>query len=141
MVQEFREFISRGNVVDLAIAVVIGAAFGRIVSSLVEDIIMPPIGLLLEGVDFSQLFINLSGTSYDSLAAAQAAGAPTINYGLFLNNVASFFIISLVVFIVLKQFNRFKQTPPEPPSEPKLTTSEKLLMEIRDSLRDADRRR
>jgi large conductance mechanosensitive channel len=121
MLKEFRDFINRGNVVDLAIAVIIGAAFGAIVTSLVNDIVMPPIGLALGGVDFSDLFINLSGTSYTSLAEAQAAGAPTINYGVFLNTVINFLIIALVVFLLVRQINRFKKAeaaaPPPEPSE------------------------
>jgi large conductance mechanosensitive channel len=134
MLKEFRDFINRGNVVDLAIAVIIGAAFGAIVTSLVNDIVMPPIGLALGGVDFSDLFINLSGTSYTSLAEAQAAGAPTINYGVFLNTVINFLIIALVVFLLVRQINRFKKAeaaapPPEPSEEVK------LLTEIRDLLK------
>jgi large conductance mechanosensitive channel len=109
MIKEFREFILRGNVLDLAIAVIIGGAFGKIITSFVNDIIMPPIGLLLGGVDFSNLFINLSGQAYDSLAAAQEAGAPTINYGLFLNTVIDFIIIALVIFFVIKAANRMKK--------------------------------
>ena len=108
MLREFREFIQKGNVLDLAIAVVIGAAFGKIITSFVEDILMPPIGLLLGRVDFSDLFINLSGTAYQSLAEAKAAGAPTINYGVFLNTLINFLIIAFAIFIVVKQANRFK---------------------------------
>lgn len=103
--QEFKKFIARGNVMDLAIAVIIGAAFGQIVNSLVKDIVMPPIGLLLGKVDFSSLYINLSGKPYSSLASAQRAGAATINYGTFINTVINFLIISLVIFFVVKLLN------------------------------------
>lgn len=118
MLQEFKKFIMRGNVIDLAVAVIIGAAFNSIVQSLVNDVIMPPIGLLLGGVDFSNLFINLSGESYESLAAAQEAGAPTINYGLFINNVISFVIVAFVVFLIVRQLNKLtaKKEEPKPPS-------------------------
>lgn len=112
---EFKKFLARGNVIDLAVAVIIGAAFGQIVNSLVKDVIMPPIGLLLGKVDFSNLFINLSGHTYDSLDEAQKAGAPTINYGLFLNNVINFLIIAFVIFLVVKAVNR---TPFKKPAVP-----------------------
>ena len=110
MLKEFKDFISRGNVIDLATAVVIGAAFGKIVDSLVKDIIMPPIGLLLGKVDFSNLFINLGPTRFDKLAEAQAAGAPTINYGLFINQIITFLIVAFAVFLLIKQTNRFRRT-------------------------------
>jgi large conductance mechanosensitive channel len=110
--KEFKEFIMRGNVVDLAVAVVIGAAFGRIVTSFVEDILMPPIGLLLGNVDFSNLFINLSGKDYDSIAAAKAAGAATLNYGIFINNIINFLIIAFAVFLIIRQINRMKGPAP-----------------------------
>lgn len=112
MIKEFKEFIMRGNVLDLAIGIIIGAAFGSIVSSFVADILMPPIGLLLGGVDFSNLFWSLDGQEYASLAAAQEVGAPTINYGLFLNNVIDFLIVALAVFFVVKAVNRLR--PPAP---------------------------
>lgn len=112
MYREFKDFIMRGNVADLAVAVVIGAAFGKIVTSFVEDILMPPIGLLLGGVDFSNLFINLSSKDYPSIAAAKAAGAATWNYGLFLNSVLNFLIIAFAIFIVIKQINRFQKPAP-----------------------------
>jgi large conductance mechanosensitive channel len=112
MVREFREFIMRGNVVDLAIGVVIGAAFGKIVTSFVEDILMPPIGLLLGGVDFSNLFINLSGKDYPSIAAAKAAGAATWNYGIFFNNILNFLIIAFAIFLLIKQINRMQKPAP-----------------------------
>lgn len=113
MLKEFREFAMRGNVVDLAIGVVIGAAFGKVVSSLVSDIIMPPLGVLLGSVDFSNIFINLSGGHYASLAAAKAAGAATINIGLFVNAVIDFLIIAFAIFIVMRQINRLARKPPE----------------------------
>src|SRR5882724_7681196 len=103
MLKEFKQFIARGNVMDLAVAVIMGGAFGAIVTSMVNDILMPPVGLLLGKVDFASLFINLSGTSYATLKEAKAAGAATINYGLFLNTIVNFVIISLVVFMVVKQ--------------------------------------
>ena len=116
MLKEFREFVMRGNVVDLAIAVVIGAAFGKIVTSFVEDILMPPIGLALGNVDFSNLFLNLSGRNYPSVAAAKAAGAATLNYGIFLNQIINFLIIAFAIFLLIKQINRFhKPTPASAP--------------------------
>lgn len=111
VLKEFRDFVARGNVVDLAVGVIIGAAFGKIVTSLVSDIIMPPIGLILGQVDFSGLYLNLSEKKYETLAAAKAAGAPTINYGLFLNNVIDFAIVAFVIFILIKQINRFVKKP------------------------------
>jgi len=114
MLKEFKEFIMRGNVLDLAVAVVIGAAFGKIIASFVEDILMPPIGLALGGVDFSSLFINLSGKAYPSVAAAKAAGAPTLNYGIFLNTIINFLIIAVAIFLLLKQINRLQKPAPAP---------------------------
>jgi large conductance mechanosensitive channel len=111
MLKEFREFALKGNVVDLAIAVIIGAAFGAIVSSLVNDIIMPPIGLALGGVNFNDLFVSLNGTTYPSLAVAKAAGAPTINYGIFLNTIIDFIIITFVLFLVVRSINSMKKVP------------------------------
>ncbi len=134
MLKEFREFAMKGNVLDMAIGVIIGGAFGKIVSSLVSDVLMPPIGLLMGKVDFTSLFLNLSGTPQPSLAAAKAAGAPTVNYGVFLQTVFDFIIIAFVIFMLVKQVNRFKkETPPSPPPGP--TNEEKLLMEIRDALK------
>jgi large conductance mechanosensitive channel len=112
MFKEFADFIKRGNVLDLAVAVIIGAAFGKIVTSFVNDIIMPPIGLLLGGVDFNELYINLSGGSYPSLAAAKEAGAATINYGTFINNVIDFLIVAFVIFLIVRQVNRMKKPAP-----------------------------
>ena len=111
MFKEFKEFIMRGNVLDLAVAVIIGAAFGRIVSSFVSDIIMPPIGVVTGKVDFSNLFIDLSGHGYPSIAAAKAAGAATINYGVFLNTIVDFLIVAAAIFLVVRQANKFKAKP------------------------------
>jgi large conductance mechanosensitive channel len=116
MLKEFKEFIARGNVVDLAVAVVIGAAFGRIITSLVEGVIMPPIGLLLGKVDFSNLFIDISGQRPVSLADAQLRGLPVIAYGRFLNDVVTFLIIAFVVFLIVKAVNRLRAEPPPPPN-------------------------
>ena len=116
MLKEFREFVVKGNVIDLAVGIIIGIAFGAIVTSLVNDIIMPPIGLLLGKINFSDLFINLSGTAYTSLKAAKDAGAATINYGVFLNAVINFIIVAFVVFLLVKQVNRMKKEPA--PAEP-----------------------
>ena len=114
MLKEFRDFVTRGNVVDLAVGVIIGAAFGKIVSSLVTDIIMPPVGLLLNGVDFSNLFISLNGQAYATLADAQKAGAPTLNYGNFINNTIDFLIVALVIFLMIRFINRLKRPAPAP---------------------------
>ena len=122
MLQEFKEFTMRGNVLDMAIGVIICAAFGKIITSFVNDILMPPIGLLLGGVDFSNLFVNLSGQPYGSLEEAQAAGAATINYGLFLNTVLDFIIVAFVIFLLIRQVNRLKREPEALPAEP--TTKE-----------------
>lgn len=112
MLNEFRAFIARGNVLDLAVAVVIGAAFGRIVTSMVNDLLMPPIGLALGNADFSDLFVALNGMTYVSLAEAEAAGAPTINYGRFLNTVIEFLIVAFAIFLLIRQVNRFKAPAP-----------------------------
>src|ERR1700689_2182161 len=106
MLKEFRDFAARGNVIDLAVGVIIGAAFGKIVTSLVADVIMPPIGLAMGHVDFSNLFLNLGATHYDTLAAARAAGAPTINYGLFINTIIDFAIVAFVIFLLVRQINK-----------------------------------
>lgn len=118
MFKEFKEFAMRGNVIDLAVGVIIGAAFGKIVSSLVQDVIMPPIGLVLKGVDFSNLFITLKGPHLDHLAEAQKAGAVTVNYGVFLNNVIDFLIVAFCVFLLVQQVNRWtkKPQPAAPPT-------------------------
>src|SRR5690242_15136807 len=111
MLKEFKAFAARGNVVDLAVGVIIGAAFGKIVSSLVSDIVMPPIGLLIGRVDFKNLFVSLNGETYASLADAQQAAAPTINYGIFLNTVLEFLIVAFAIFLLVRQINRLS-TPP-----------------------------
>ena len=116
MLREFKEFIARGNVIDLAVAVIIGAAFGKIVTSLVDGVIMPPIGLLLGNVDFANLFIDLSGRAPASLAQAKEAGVPVIAYGQFLNDIVSFLIIAFVVFLLVKAINRLRAEPPPPPN-------------------------
>jgi large conductance mechanosensitive channel len=108
MLKEFREFAARGNVIDLAVGIIIGAAFGKIVTSAVNDLIMPPIGMLLGSVDFSNLFIALDGGTYQSVATAKEAGAPTVNYGLFLNTCLEFLIVAFAVFLLVKQVNRLK---------------------------------
>jgi large conductance mechanosensitive channel len=112
MFKEFKEFAMRGNVVDMAVGIIIGAAFGRIITSLVGDIIMPPIGVVLGKVDFANLFLNLSGKPYDTLAAAKAAGAATINYGVFLNTVIDFLIVAFVIFLMVRQINRWGKPAP-----------------------------
>ena len=111
MFKEFKEFAMRGNVLDLAVGIVIGAAFGQIVTSFVHDILMPPIGKLLGHADFANLFVSLSGVHYDTVAAAKAAGAATINYGVFLNTVLDFLIVALVIFLLVRQVNRWKPAP------------------------------
>ena len=135
MWKEFREFALKGNALDLAVGVIIGAAFGKIVTSLVDDVLVPVIGLALGRVDFSNLFVPLNGQHYDSLSAARNAGAATLNYGLFVNSVINFLIIAFSIFIVVKQLNRFKTeaAAPTPPPEP--SKEEKLLTQIRDLLK------
>lgn len=137
MLDEFKKFIMRGNVIDLAIGVIIGAAFGKIVDSLVKDVIMPPIGVLLSGIDFSSLYFNLTKTAYPNLAEAQKAGAATINYGVFINACIQFAIVGLAVFLLIKLVNKAMErgkseaaaAPPAPPRQ------EVLLQEIRDLLK------
>ncbi len=119
MLKEFKEFIMRGNVLDMAVGIIIGVAFGKIITSLVDDILMPPVGLLLGKVDFTNLFINLSAKDYSTtLAAAKAAGAPTINYGVFINTVLNFIIIAFVIFLVIRQVNRAKREAEQPAAPP-----------------------
>jgi len=122
MLKEFKEFIMRGNVLDMAIGIIIGGAFGKIITSLVNDILMPPIGVLLGNVDFASLFINLSGKPYASLADAKAAGAATINYGLFLNTVIDFVIVAFVIFLLIRAVNRMRREQEAAPAAP--TTKE-----------------
>ena len=114
MLKEFKAFVMRGNVLDMAVGIIIGAAFGRIITSLVADMIMPPIGLLLGKVDFSTLFLNISGKPYATLADAKAAGAATINYGLFINSIIDFLIVALVIFLIVRQVNRWSKPEPAP---------------------------
>jgi large conductance mechanosensitive channel len=114
MLKEFKEFVARGNVIDLAVGIIIGAAFGKIVTSFVTDVLMPPIGLLLGKVDFSNLFVILSGDKYKSLAEAKAAGVPTIAYGLFINTVIDFLIVAFVIFLMVRQINRWKRPAAAP---------------------------
>jgi large conductance mechanosensitive channel len=136
MLKEFREFIARGNVMDLAVGVIIGAAFGKIVTSLVDDIIMPPIGKLLGNVDFTNLFISLSGGSYRTLSEAKAAGVATINYGVFLNTVIQFLIVAFVIFLIIRTVNRLRRKKEGPAeAEPAPSKEEALLAEIRDILK------
>ena len=134
MWNDFRRFISRGNVVDMAVGIVIGAAFTGIVNSLVKDVLTPPIGWIMGGLDFSNYFLNLSGGAYDSLAAAEAAGAATINYGRFINAVLNFLIVAAALFVVVRQMNRFYSKEEAKPVQ--RTHQEALLEEIRDLLRD-----
>jgi len=118
MLKEFKEFVMRGNVLDMAIGIIIGASFGKIVSSLVNDVLMPPLGLILGNVDFSNLFINMSGKSYASVAEAKAAGAATLNYGLFLNTVVDFMIVAFAIFLLVRQVNRLRSARPPAPAGP-----------------------
>ena len=133
MLKEFREFVMKGNVLDLAIGVIIGGAFGKIIDSLVNDIIMPPIGMALGKVDFANLYLNLSGGVYPSLAEAKKAGAVVIAYGAFINAVISFLIVAIVLFLIIRTANRLRRPPAPPPAA--LTGEEKLLIEIRDLLK------
>jgi large conductance mechanosensitive channel len=138
IIKEFKEFALKGNVMDMAVGIIIGGAFGTIVKSLVDDVLMPPIGMLSGGVDFSDLFVNLSNIKYDSLTAAKEAGAPVIAYGLFINNVIAFLIVAFAVFLLVKGMNTLRRQmeaapPPAAPAEPPADV--KLLAEIRDLLK------
>lgn len=136
MLKEFKEFAMRGNVVDMAVGIIIGAAFGKIVSSLVNDVIMPPVGKLMGNVDFSNLFINLGGGDYASLDAAKKAGAATLNYGVFLNTVLDFIIVAFAIFVMIKAINAAKRKEEaKPAAPPPPSGEEKLLAEIRDLLK------
>jgi len=119
IISEFKEFAMKGNVLDMAVGIIIGAAFGGIVSSLVKDVIMPPIGMIMGGINFADMFVALDGKSYATLAAAQAAAAPTINYGLFINSIINFIIVALAIFLLIRQVNAAKKkpAPPEPNSK------------------------
>ncbi|MEL6277989.1 MAG: large conductance mechanosensitive channel protein MscL [Pseudomonadota bacterium] len=135
MMQEFKDFAVKGNVVDMGVGIVIGAAFTSIVTSFVKDVVNPIIGVITGGVDFSNLFINLSGGEYESLKAAQDAGAATINYGLFINAIISFMIVAWILFLVIKAVNELKKKEEEAPAAPPAPSAEeKLLTEIRDLL-------
>jgi len=134
--KEFKDFAMRGNVVDLAVGVVIGAAFGKIVNSLVQDVIMPMVGAMLGGVDFKQFYINLGPTAYDSLELAEKAGAPLIKYGAFINSMVDFVIIAFAIFIAVKAINKLKRQEQAAPAEPPPTPEDVLLLrEIRDALK------
>ena len=141
MLQEFKEFAMRGNVVDMAVGIIIGAAFGRIVSSFVNDVVMPPIGLLIGNVNFSNLFANLGEVAYESVAAAEEAGAPIVKYGVFIQTVFDFLIVAFVIFMVIKGMNSMKrkqeEEPEAPPAPPEPSEEAKLLAEIRDALRQS----
>jgi large conductance mechanosensitive channel len=135
MLSEFKAFAMRGNVIDMAVGIVIGAAFGRIVSSFVNDVLMPPIGLLMGNVDFTNLFVNLGDAAHATIAAAEEAGAPILKYGLFIQTIVDFVIVAFAIFMAIRMMNRLKKeeeaapaAPPEPSAE------EKLLTEIRDAL-------
>lgn len=136
MLKEFKEFAMRGNVTDMAVGIIIGGAFGKIVTSLVSDVLMPPIGLLMGNVDFSNLFLNLNLDHYATVAAAQAAGAPVIKYGVFINTVLDFVIVAFAIFLVIKGLNKLKKKQEAAPTAPPGPSAEaKLLTEIRDALR------
>jgi large conductance mechanosensitive channel len=124
MLKEFKEFAMRGNVLDMAVGIIIGGAFGKIISSLVSDVLLPPLGLLLGKLDFGSLFINLSGKPYESLAAAKASGAATINYGLFLNSVLDFVLVAFAVFLLIREVNRLKRISEKPAPAAAPTTKE-----------------
>ncbi len=135
MLHEFKEFALRGNVVDMAVGIIIGAAFSTIVRSLVDDVVMPPLGVVTGGVDFSNMFISLDGKSYASLAQAREAGAPVIAFGVFINNVISFAIVAFVLFMVIKAMNQLRRKQAEEPaSEPPPSREVELLQDIRDAL-------
>jgi large conductance mechanosensitive channel len=129
MLKEFKEFAMRGNVLDMAVGIIIGAAFGKIVTSFVEDVMMPPFGRLVGHVDFSNLFVTLTSASYETLAAAKAAGAPTLNYGLFLNTIINFLIVAFAVFLLVRQVNRWTMKP-APAAEPTTRECPQCLMTI-----------
>lgn len=135
MWREFRDFAMRGNVIDLAVGIIIGAAFTTIVNSLVNDIIMPPLGLVLGGIDFTDFFVTLKGGAYPTLAAAKQGGAVTLNYGAFINAIVRFIIVAFAIFILVKQINRLAR-PPAPAAPPAPPREEVLLTEIRDILKE-----
>ncbi len=135
VVSEFKEFIARGNVLDLAVAVVIGAAFGKVVTALVDGIIMPVVGLIMGGVDFSQLYIALDGNDYTSLAAAQNAAAPVLTYGAFIQTIIDFILIAFVIFMIVRAYNRMQKKDEEEEAAKPPTEEILLLREIRDQLK------
>ena len=135
MFKEFKAFAMRGNVVDMAVGIIIGAAFGRIVSSFVNDVIMPPLGLIIGNVDFSNLFVNLGSEAYTTIAAAEEAGAPILKYGIFIQTVLDFLIVAFAIFMVIRAMNKLKKKEEEAPAAPPEPSAEvKLLTEIRDAL-------
>lgn len=135
MLDEFKAFINKGNVVDMAVGVIMGGAFGKIVSTFTDGVIMPPIGMMLGGVNFSELFIDLSGKGFKTLEEAKKAAAPVITYGALINNIIDFLIVAAVLFLLIKQVNKMKKEPPPAPAAPAPpTTDQKLLVEIRDLL-------
>ena len=137
MFKEFKAFAMRGNVIDMAVGIIIGVAFGKIITSFVNDVLMPPIGLMLGDVDFGDLFLNLSGGQYATLEAAREAGAVTLNYGLWFNTVIDFLIVAFAIFMVIGQMNRLKKKEEAaPPSPPEPSKEELLLAEIRDVLKE-----
>ena len=136
MVKEFKEFAMKGNVLDMAVGVIMGGAFGKVVSTFTDGIIMPPIGKMLGGVNFNDLFYDLSGMCFETLEAAKKAGAPVITYGTFISNIIDFVIVAFVLFLLVKQVNALKKAPPPaaPAAPPPPSAEEKLLVEIRDLL-------
>lgn len=136
MLKEFKTFLIKGNMIDMAVGIIIGAAFGTVVKSLVTDVIMPPIGYMMGGVDFTDLYYNLGEGTFESLAAAKAAGAPTINYGVFFNNCISLLIVGFAVFMLIKSVQKMKKKAEEAPAAPAKPSAEvELLTEIRDALK------
>ncbi len=136
MLKEFKEFAMRGNVVDMAVGIVIGGAFGKIVTSFVNDVLMPPIGVMIGNVDFANLFVNLGEGEFATLAAAKEAGAATINYGIFIQTIFDFLIVAFAIFLVIKQMNNLKKKEEEAPAAPpKPSKDQELLTEIRDLLK------
>ena len=135
MLSEFKEFVAKGNVLDLAVGVIMGGSFGKIVSTFTDGIIMPPIGMLMGGVNFNELFIDLSGKGFKTLEEAKKAAAPVITYGALINNIIDFLIVSSVLFLLIKQVNKLKKAPaPAPAAPPPPSAEQKLLVEIRDLL-------
>ena len=136
MMKEFKDFAMRGNVVDMAVGIVIGGAFGKIIASFVKDVLMPPIGMLMGGVDFTQMFRALDGNTYETLEAAAEAGAATLNYGMFIQTVVDFMIIAFAIFMVVRAMNKMKQKEEAAPKAPPAPSKEEVLLtEIRDALR------